>query len=227
MNSEVAARADGEPSINPECRPILERYLANGEILTWADKPQVRWKQELRRYWFLITFVLVIFIFILSNLLSQNTKTVDSPVTSPEPVHQEPTPPQKEDKISVVGAIIVSAGVATFLGLWCYMMFRGMGGQRLLNFFTLPHTYYGLTDDRLILVSGKKEYRVVSVHLRTIQDLRLRDEPDGIGTVFIGPKDRYHSPFHHEDSPALALKNISRAAQVFNLIFKAQDKLLK
>jgi hypothetical protein len=227
MNSEIVSNADLVLPMNMEAKIILEKYLTTGETLKWSDKPQMRWKQDLKRFTPVLGFFLILFIFILSNFLFQSTNRHRSQELGKESAQQEQDSPHKEEKPPLVGIIFISAFVAAFFSFWCYMMFRGLGGQKLLDLLSLSKTYYGLTDYRLIMVSGRKEFRVLSYHLRSVQDLRLREEPDGVGTINLGSKDRCNNPFQTEDSPPLILKNIPQAAHVFNLIFKAQDKLLR
>jgi hypothetical protein len=226
MNLEVPQSNLG-PAIHPEACAILEKYLAEGESLKWADKPQVRWGRAWKRNWPIFVLVLSIFIFVLTNILNDNARKPEASSAPPAAAQKEPASPQNDAKVPIIMAVFISGFVALFFGLWCYAMFRGLGGQRFLNLFSLSNTYYGLTENRLIMVSGKSEYRVLSCHLRTVQDLRLREDPDGVGTINFGSKDRVIHPFQAEEIPAAMLKNVPQAAQVFKLIFKTQDKLLR
>jgi hypothetical protein len=226
MNSEIFPNAGAQP-LPLEAKIILERYLLTGEVLRWWGKPQFSWWRELRRILPVLGFIMLLFFFMLFLILSQDWNKQNSPTSESESAQQEIKPPQHEEKPSIAGAIFFSAFFSLFLGFWCYMMFRGLGGQKLLNLFSLSRTYYGLTDCRLIMVAGKKEFRVLSYHLRTLQGLRLHEEPDGTGTIHLGPKDRPNNPFLIDDVPPLILKNIPQAAHVFGLIFTAQDKLLR
>jgi hypothetical protein len=224
MGSETILAANSPQSGDSDAKIILERYLIPGETLQWYDKPQRRWKQDLKGIGPVLILFLILFVFFVVNFLSQPTNK--TPAAYAAPVQQN-NAPHNEGPPSPAGIVFVSAFVAAFLSFWCYMMFRGLGGHKLLNLFSLSKTYYGLTDQRLLMVSGKKEFRVLSYHLHSALGLRLREEPDGVGTINLGPKDRFNNPFQGEDSPPLILKNIPRAAYVFSLIFKVQDKLLR
>lgn len=105
-------------------------------------------------------------------------------------------------------------------------MFRGLGGERLLHAFSFPTSYYGLTEQRLIVATGRKEFRVLSFHLRTLQDLRLHEFPDGTGTIQWGPQPPFQNPFQKEEIPPMILKSVPQAAHIFGLICQAQHRLL-
>jgi hypothetical protein len=229
MNSGIALNADSAPAVNPEAKVILERYLIEGEALQWCDKPQMRWKREVRRVLPIVAFVLMLFLIIFANFLSEYRSGTESRAGQGAAIaaQQEENPKQQEHKSSLVGIIFASAFFSLFFAFWCYMMFMGMGGRNLLHISSLSKTYYGLTNFRLIMVSGKKDFRALSYHLRTIENLRMQEETDGFGTIKFGPRDLYRNPFQSDDIPPLILKNIPRAAYVFSLIFKTQDKLLR
>lgn len=48
-------------------------------------------------------------------------------------------------------------------------------------------TYYGVTNERVIIVSGLFSRSVKSLNLRTLTDVTLEEKPDGTGTITFGP----------------------------------------
>lgn len=50
------------------------------------------------------------------------------------------------------------------------------------------HTYYGVTDQRIVMVSGKFRRRVKTLNLRTLSDISLEEGPGGTGTITLGPQ---------------------------------------
>lgn len=48
-------------------------------------------------------------------------------------------------------------------------------------------TYYGLTNRRIIIISGVISRKVKSINLRTISDLSLTEKAGGKGTITFGP----------------------------------------
>jgi hypothetical protein len=52
-------------------------------------------------------------------------------------------------------------------------------------------TYYGLTEDRIIIKSGLFKKTIKSLNIRTLSDIEYNEKNDGSGTINIGP----NSPF--------------------------------
>jgi hypothetical protein len=50
------------------------------------------------------------------------------------------------------------------------------------------NTFYGLTDDRIIIKSGIFKKTIKSVNIRTISDIEYTERSDRSGTMNIGPK---------------------------------------
>ena len=48
-------------------------------------------------------------------------------------------------------------------------------------------TFYGLTDERAIIVSGGTSRKITSLNLGTLSDVSLTEKPDGTGTITFGP----------------------------------------
>jgi hypothetical protein len=52
-------------------------------------------------------------------------------------------------------------------------------------------TYYGLTNERVIIISGLSSRTVKSLQVQTLTDVSLSEEASGTGTVTFGPNMSY------------------------------------
>ena len=52
-------------------------------------------------------------------------------------------------------------------------------------------TYYGLTNERVIIISGLSSRTVKSLQVQTLTDVSLSEEASGTGTVAFGPNMSY------------------------------------
>jgi hypothetical protein len=62
-------------------------------------------------------------------------------------------------------------------------------GRFFLDMYQRARTYYAVTDERIIIVTGLVSREVKSLSLRTLAEITLREKADGIGTVTFGPVD--------------------------------------
>jgi hypothetical protein len=60
-------------------------------------------------------------------------------------------------------------------------------GRFLLDARRRSRTFYGLTDQRAIIVSAGRSRKVTSLNLRTLHDLSVTEKSDGTGTIAFGP----------------------------------------
>jgi hypothetical protein len=60
-------------------------------------------------------------------------------------------------------------------------------GRFLLDARRRSRTFYGLTDQRAVIVSAGRSRKVTSLNLRTLHDLSLTEKSDGTGTITLGP----------------------------------------
>lgn len=70
-----------------------------------------------------------------------------------------------------------------FVGMGLYMIF----GRFLVDANMRASAAYGLTDRRVIIVSGVMTRSVKSLQLKTISDMTLDERSDGSGTITFGP----------------------------------------
>lgn len=52
-------------------------------------------------------------------------------------------------------------------------------------------TYYGLTEDRIIIKSGHFNKTIKSLNIKTLSDIEYNEKSDGSGTINIGPKNPF------------------------------------
>jgi hypothetical protein len=89
-------------------------------------------------------------------------------------------------------------------------------------------TFYGVTDTRIIIVSGPWARRVKSLNLRTLSDLSMSQKADGTGTVTFGPAHPYAAFFGGASWPgwgwhsAPSFDLVPHVAEVYNAIRDAQ-----
>jgi hypothetical protein len=92
-------------------------------------------------------------------------------------------------------------------------------------------TFYGVTTERIVIVSGLFARRTRSLNLRTLGAMSLAERPDGSGTITFGPA----SPFGHWFAPggwpgaaqfaSASFEMIERAREVHDLIRQTQKSL--
>jgi hypothetical protein len=125
----------------------------------------------------------------------------------------------------------IIGGAPLFFALWgvpfvlvgLYMIF----GRFFVDAKLRQRTFYGLTDQRLIIVSGLASRKVTSLNLQTLSDLSLAEKGDGSGTITFGavqqtPWYPRRMAFFSTPVPGSALEMIPNAREVYELIREAQ-----
>ena len=82
---------------------------------------------------------------------------------------------------------VILSGAPIFFWFWgvpfvligLYLIF----GRFFIDARARASTFYGLTNDRIIITSGKHGKRVQSLSLSTLGDISLDERPDGSGTI--------------------------------------------
>ena len=109
-----------------------------------------------------------------------------------------------------------------FVGL--YLIF----GRFIVDARSRARTLYGVTSERIIIVSGLFSQQTKSLQLRTLTDLSLTECSDGSGTITFGPTHFMDSFFPVGSWPGRrryappAFDLIERAKEVYEIICKAQ-----
>ncbi len=128
------------------------------------------------------------------------------------------------------------SGAPLFFGLWG-VPFVVMGlyitiGRFFYDSLRRRRTFYGLASDRVIVASGVISPHVKSLSLRTLTDVVLEENANGLGTIFLGPQRSRSSRFSAAGAgwPGkpldTAFEMISDAKRIFELINEAQRALV-
>lgn len=70
-----------------------------------------------------------------------------------------------------------------FVIIGLYLIF----GRFFVDAKVRARTTYGVTNDRIIIISGLFSQQVKSMQIRTISDISLTEKSDGSGTIIFGP----------------------------------------
>ena len=65
-------------------------------------------------------------------------------------------------------------------------------------------TYYGVTNERVIIISGLFRRSIKSLNIDTITDVSLTEKSDRSGTITLGPSHPWHSRFGGSNWPGAA-----------------------
>jgi hypothetical protein len=80
-------------------------------------------------------------------------------------------------------AVVFPVFGVPFVLIGLYLVF----GRFLVDARTRERTFYGVTTERVIIVSGLFSRRTKSLSLRTLTDVSLTERRDGSGTITFGP----------------------------------------
>jgi hypothetical protein len=89
-------------------------------------------------------------------------------------------------------------------------------------------TFYGLTNERVLIVSGIRRTTVRSLQLRSLSDVALSEWPDGTGTLTFGPVHPFQTWHASASWPGLGnqlsptLESVPSARAVYDSIRAAQ-----
>ena len=130
---------------------------------------------------------------------------------------------------------VVTSGAPLFFVLWgvpfVLMGFYLIFGRFFIDAYQRNRTYYALTNERVIILSGLFNRNVKSVSLRTLSEINLNKKRNGTGTITFGPTHpmgwlyggnwwpgtaRYTSP---------TFEMIDHAQEIYDKIREAQRKV--
>ena len=117
---------------------------------------------------------------------------------------------------------VITTGAPFFFALFgvpfvlvgLYIMF----GRFLVDEQLRKKTYYGITNKRIIIISGLFDRRIKSLDPKLITDLSVSEKSDGKGTIFFGQRNPWNW-FDGMPMPGMKQYNIPK----FELIANARD----
>ena len=114
-----------------------------------------------------------------------------------------------------------------FVLIGLYIVF----GRFIADAKTRSRTFYGVTTDRIIIVSGLFSRQTKSLQLRTLSDISLAERADGSGTITFGPQYPFAQRFASgwpgsSQYAAPAFEMIEHAKETYDLIRQAQKSVV-
>jgi hypothetical protein len=103
-------------------------------------------------------------------------------------------------------------------------------GRFIFDAIARSKTKYGVTSDRIVILSGVFSQQTKSLQLRTLSDVSLTEGSSGYGTITFGPSGLYGGVFQGGSWPnsrgvaSPAFEMIPDAKQVYDLVRSAQKK---
>ena len=102
-------------------------------------------------------------------------------------------------------------------------------GRFIFDSKNRSNTYYGVTDQRIIIKSGLFKKSVKSLNLRTLTDISLNEKSGGNGSITFGQENPMASWFGGASFPGRGynvpkFEMISNAKDVYNKIREIQKK---
>src|SRR5438045_7782313 len=92
---------------------------------------------------------------------------------------------------------VISKGAPFFFMLWGIpFILAGLFfvfGRFFLDASNRAHTFYGVTSERILIVSGIFSQRIQSLQLRTLSDIALTQKDNVNGTITFGPRHKINS----------------------------------
>ncbi|HJW15029.1 MAG TPA: PH domain-containing protein [Thermoanaerobaculia bacterium] len=130
-------------------------------------------------------------------------------------------------------AMAVSHNTPAFFWLWgvpfLAAAFYMVAGRFMVDASQRSRTAYGVTDRRIVIISGIFSRTLKSLPLRAMSDLTIRARPNGTGTIVFGPM---HPMMHMYGTGWPGLGNVAvpmfdsipRAKEVYATIRQAQER---
>jgi hypothetical protein len=89
-------------------------------------------------------------------------------------------------------------------------------------------SFYGITDRRIVIVSGLFSQRVKSVTLRTLSDVTMTESRNGSGIITFGPTPPWYYYWYGAQWPGMqlcgtsAFESIDQVGEVYRIVMQAQ-----
>lgn len=124
-----------------------------------------------------------------------------------------------------VAALIFPIFGLPFVLIGLYLIF----GRFIVDARRRVKTHYGVTNQRIIIITGLMTQHVKSLNLRTLSDISLSEKPDRTGTITFGPASPFAGCFGNTSWPGMpvttpAFEMIQDAKKVYDLIRDVQSK---
>lgn len=89
------------------------------------------------------------------------------------------------------------------------------------------NTYYGISNERVIIVTGRFQKQVKSLNIKTLSDVSIAEKANGRGTIYLGPTSYFESRYGRRAWPGFTLgtpklEAIEEAKRVYNILRDAQ-----
>lgn len=103
-------------------------------------------------------------------------------------------------------------------------------GRFIVDARQRARTYYGLTSERVIIVSGLFSKKVVSLNLKGLHEISLAEKPDRSGTITFGANNPLYAMFGGMSWPGMSqyrppgFEMIPNAKEVHEMIRRAQKE---
>jgi hypothetical protein len=111
-----------------------------------------------------------------------------------------------------------------FVVIGLYMIF----GRFIYDSKKRSKTFYGLTNERAIIISGLFRKTVKSLNLHALSDVSMSEKENGVGTILFGQENQLASMFMGGSFPGMGgsttpkFELIENAKQVYNQLRKQQ-----
>ena len=189
---------------------VVRSHLESGERLLWSGKPVQGLKLRSNDI-FLIPFSLLWCGFaIFWEIMVVTVLLVNG--------EGEPLPVGIQIIFPLFGLFFVIVGL--------YIVF----GRFFVDVRQRARTFYGVTDDRIIIVSGLFSRKLKSLDLRTLSDLSMTQKGNGAGSITFGPTHPFAAFFGGAAWPGAGMYAppsfdlIPNVAEVYNIIRDAQKE---
>ena len=114
---------------------------------------------------------------------------------------------------------------AIFVVMGLYLVF----GRFIVDALLRSRTYYGVTNDRVMILSEFPRSSLKSLNLRTLSDLTISKKLDGTGNISFGPQNIFGAWYDAMPWPGMGqhqsprFEMISEVEMVYDIIRKAQS----
>jgi len=102
---------------------------------------------------------------------------------------------------------VLTTGAPFFFKLWgipfVVVGLYLVAGRFIADVKQREKTYYGITDDRVVIVSGLFQRKIKTLNLQNISDISLTERSNGRGTITFGPTPPFFAWFGGSSWPGM------------------------